>query len=116
MATGNNVLSQEILSTISAKVDALSKELREVSLKMHSNPEVGWQEWETAKLLTEYIENKGFTVKRGVYGTETGWEAVFKHGSGGKVIGFNCEVSQIPLAANSQKDLRHSFRWTLYLV
>lgn len=83
----------DALSTISRTVDELSDSLRKVSVQMHENPEIRWEEVETAKLLSGFMEDQGWKVTRHAYGTETGWEAVFEHGNGGKVIGFNSEVS-----------------------
>lgn len=83
----------DALSTISRTVDELSDGLRKVSVQMHKNPEILWQEFETAKLLSGYMEDQGWKVTRGAFGTETGWEAVFEYGNGGKTIGFNSEVS-----------------------
>lgn len=83
----------DALSTISKTVDELSDGLRKVSVQMHKNPEIRWEEYETARLLSGYMEDQGWKVTRSAYGTETGWEAVFEHGTGGKVIGFNSEVS-----------------------
>lgn len=82
----------DALSTISRTVDELSDGLRKVSLQMHSNPEIRWEEVKTLELLSGYMEEQGWKVTRGAYGTKTGFEAVFEHGTGGKVIGFNSEV------------------------
>lgn len=82
----------DALSTISTTVDELSDSLRKVSLQMHGNPEIRWEEHKTMKLLSDFMEKQGWKVKRGAYGVETGFEAVFQHGQGGKVIGFNSEV------------------------
>lgn len=91
-AYGDLYHKSDALSTISKVVDELDSSLREVSVKMHDNPEIRWQEHETMKLLAGYMDKQGWKVKTGVYGTETGFEAVFQHGQGGKVIGFNSEV------------------------
>lgn len=81
------------LKTIEQSADELSSDLRDVSLKMHGNPELCWKEYKTSDLLATYMQSHGFTLKRNAYGTETGFEAIFTHGEGGKVIGFNSEVS-----------------------
>ena len=86
----------DALSTINASLDALSKDLRQVSLDMHDHPEIAWKEVQTAKLLSGFMEKQpGWKVKRSVYGTETGWEAVFVHGSGGRTIGINSEMDAL---------------------
>lgn len=86
----------DALSTINASLDILSKDLRQVSLDMHDHPEIAWKEVQTAKLLSGFMEKQpGWKVKRSVYGTETGWEAVFVHGSGGRTIGINSEMDAL---------------------
>lgn len=85
------------LSTINASLDALSEDLRKVSVSMHNNPEIAWKEVKTAKLLSDFMEKQeGWKVRRSVYGTETGWEAVFVNGKGGKTIGVNSEMDALP--------------------
>jgi hypothetical protein len=93
----------DALSTISQYVDSISTDLRKVSVAMHSNPEPKWEEYETLKLLAGFMEKQqGWKVKRGAYGCETGFEAVFQHGSGGRVIGFNSEVRIFKAAQRAQ--------------
>lgn len=85
------------LSTINASLDSLSADLRKVSVDMHDNPEIAYEEFKTAKLLADFMEKQpGWKVKRSVYGTETGWEAVFTNGSGGRTIGVNSEMDALP--------------------
>ena len=75
------------LHTLEKNVDKLSPSLRKISLQMHDTPELAWVEYKTSKLLSEYIESYGFHVNRNAYGTETGFEAIFEHGQGGRTIG-----------------------------
>lgn len=76
------------------------------------------------KLLSDFMEHQGWKVTRSAYGTETGFEAVFEHGHGGKTIGFNSEVSRHPIAhrhnnfatRKEAERLSDLCRWMLYLV
>lgn len=87
-AYSTDYAGSDALKTISDAVDKLSASLREISIQMHDNPEIAWKERKTAELLSGFMENMpGWTVKRHVYGTETGWEASFQQGHGGRVIG-----------------------------
>ena len=89
----------DAIRTISNTVDGLSAELRQVSIQMHDNPEIGWKEFKTAELLSGYMEKQeGWRVTRKAYGTETGWEAVFQHGQGGRTIGVSCVHSELGLS------------------
>ena len=56
--------------------------------------ELGMQEFETAKLMTELLENAGFAVERGISGFPTGFCATF--GSGHPVIAIHTEYDSNP--------------------
>ena len=56
--------------------------------------ELGMQEFETAKLMTDLLENAGFTVERGISGFPTGFCATF--GSGQPVIAIHTEYNSNP--------------------
>src|SRR5437773_5118434 len=53
--------------------------------QIFSYSELGFQEHETSKYVTEILENNGFQVDRGVAGIPTAWVATF--GSSKPVIG-----------------------------
>lgn len=60
------------LEDISANVDTLHRELREVSLEIHDHPELQYKEFHAHEVLTAYLEAKpGWTVTRSAYGIET---------------------------------------------
>ncbi len=60
--------------------------------------ELGMQEFETAKLLTEVLEKAGFKVERGISGMPTAFMATY--GSGKPVIALHTEYDTTP--GNSQ--------------
>ena len=49
----------------SSVVDAHKQELKALSAGIWSNPELAYNEHGAHKLLTDYLEEKGFTVERG---------------------------------------------------
>ncbi len=61
--------------------------------------ELGMQEFETAKLMCDLLENDGFSVERGIAGFPTGFCATY--GSGEPVIAIHTEYDANP--DNSQK-------------
>src|SRR3954464_3697185 len=92
----------------SAKIDAMKADLvgKVESLKTRSQimndqifsfAELGFQEFETSKYLTETLEHEGFTVQRGVAGIPTAWTA--KWGSGKPVIALGSDIDCIPQAS-----------------
>ena len=87
------LLKQEIVKTI----DARQKFTQEVNDQIFSFGELGFQEIETSKYLTNLLEKNGFTVQRGVAGMPTAWIA--KWGSGKPVIAIGSDVDCIPKAS-----------------
>ena len=77
-----------------AVVDAMSPELKEISLFLHKNPELGGAEYQASQLLTAAAELLGFTVEKGMSGYETSFVAT--KGSGGPKIAFLAEYDALP--------------------
>jgi metal-dependent amidase/aminoacylase/carboxypeptidase family protein len=75
-------------------IDRISDELREISLSIHSNPELGFEEHDAHRLLTAYLERQGFAVSRGAYDMPTAFLAVA--GSGAPVVAVLCEYDALP--------------------
>ena len=59
--------------------------------------ELGFQEYETQRYVTEILEDHGFSVERGVAGIPTAWMATW--GSGTPVIALGTDVDSIPQAS-----------------
>lgn len=59
--------------------------------------ELGYQEVETSRYLTEVLEREGFTIERGVGGMPTAWVA--RWGSGKPVIALGSDIDGIPKAS-----------------
>jgi len=76
------------------EVDANRSQLGELSLRIHSNPELGFEEAQAADWLTRYLEQNGFSVKRGICDLPTAFEA--SYGSGKPVIGIMAEYDALP--------------------
>jgi aminobenzoyl-glutamate utilization protein B len=56
--------------------------------------ELGMQEFETAKLMTDLLEQGGFAVERGISGFPTGFCATY--GSGSPVVAIHTEYDSVP--------------------
>jgi len=59
--------------------------------------ELGFQEFETSRYVTEILKKNGFTVKEGIAGIPTAWMASW--GSGKPVIAFGSDIDGIPKAS-----------------
>src|SRR6218665_2461904 len=87
------LLKQEVIK----KIDERQKFTQEVNDQIFSFGELGFQEFETTKYLTNLLEKNGFTIERGVAGMPTAWIA--KWGSGKPVIAIGSDVDCIPKAS-----------------
>ncbi len=84
---------------IASHVDGNAKLTQEIVDSLFSFSELGFQEFETQRYLTEILETNGFEVEQGVSGIPTAWWA--KWGSGHPVIALGSDVDGIP--KSSQK-------------
>ena len=82
---------------IAAKVDARAKLAQEMVDSVFSFGELGFQEFETSRYLTEILEKNGFKVERGISGIPTAWVA--RWGSGKPVIALGSDIDGIPQAS-----------------
>lgn len=85
----------DIYETISRSVSSLNQELRNLSLDIHGHPELGFQEKHAHEVLTAFMEQHGWDVKRHHH-LDTAWVATFSHGNGGRVLGVNSEMDALP--------------------
>lgn len=84
----------ELKKQVMDRIDAMADELREISLTLHKNPELGETEYQAAQLLTQAVEKHGFTVDHGSGGFETAFIA--KKGNGAPNIAFLAEYDALP--------------------
>ncbi len=80
------------------EVEARVKLAQEINDSLFSFSELAFQEYETAKYLTNILEKEGFVVQRGIAGLPTGWVARWTNGSGGPVIALGSDIDGIPKA------------------
>ena len=81
-------------SSVVKKVDADRNSLSELSSKIHSTPELGFQEVKAASWLTQYLEQNGFAVERGICELPTAFKA--RYGQGKPVIAILAEYDALP--------------------
>ncbi|GAB2795309.1 M20 family metallopeptidase [Rhabdobacter roseus] len=80
-----------------AGVEQRAKLGQEINDRLFSFAELGFQEEETFRYLTELLEKNGFTVQRGIAGMPTAWIATW--GSGKPLIALGSDVDCIPKAS-----------------
>jgi amidohydrolase len=84
----------EIKEQIATEVRRMHPRLVELSQTIHANPEICFQEYQAAALLTNELEEHGFEVDRGVAGIETAFVATY--GEGEPVVGIIAEYDALP--------------------
>lgn len=81
-------------AAVISSVEAKKSDLISMSDKIWAYEEVAFEETNSAKLLADYAESQGFTVKRGVADIPTAFTA--EYGSGEPVIGILGEFDALP--------------------
>ena len=82
-----------------AGVESRAKLAQQANDMIFSFSELGFQEVETSRYLTDLLEKNGFTVARGTSGLPTGWVARWTNGTGGPVIALGSDIDGIPKAS-----------------
>lgn len=80
-----------------AEVEKQQTLAQQINDMLFSFSELGFQEYETFRYLTELLEKNGFTIKKGVANVPTAWIATW--GSGKPVIALGSDVDCIPKAS-----------------
>ena len=80
-----------------ASVDSMQKLTQEIIDSLFSFSELGFQEFETQRYLTELLQDNGFDVELGISGIPSAWWASW--GSGEPVIALGSDVDGIPRAS-----------------
>ena len=80
---------------VAGAVDRLGDELESLSHRIHEHPELGYQEVKAAGWLSEFLEQQGFKVERGVAGVDTAFRGSLETGEG-PTIAILCEYDALP--------------------
>ncbi|MFC1954427.1 M20 family metallopeptidase [Chloroflexota bacterium] len=84
---------EKIKDIITSEINAHRGRLAELSLKIHSNPELGFQEEKAVGLLTQYLEENDFSIKRGICQLPTAFRA--SYGTGRPAIAILAEYDAL---------------------
>ena len=82
---------------VGLEVDAMQENIQKWNDSVFSFGELGFQEFETTRYLTDILKQNGFTVQTGVAGIPTAWTA--RWGNGKPVIALGSDVDCIPQAS-----------------
>jgi amidohydrolase len=84
----------ELKTSVVASVEAQRQQLRNLSLKIHANPELGFNEVKAAGWLSQYLEKNGFNIERGICQLETAFRG--SYGEGRPAIALLAEYDALP--------------------
>jgi len=87
----------QLKTEVQQLVDARVKMAQVMVDKVFSFAELGFQEVETSKYITDILKKEGFTIEYGISGVPTAWWA--KWGSGSPVIAIGSDIDCIPKAS-----------------
>jgi aminobenzoyl-glutamate utilization protein B len=83
---------------VGLEVDSMREDIARMNDQVFSFAELGFQEFETVKYLTDILKKNGFTVQEGIAGIPTAFMASW--GSGKPVIALGSDIDCIPQASN----------------
>ena len=86
--------ASELKSRVVSEIENRRDELKELSLRIHANPEIAFQEEKASTWLSDYLREKGFSVEKGVCGLATAFQAAY--GKGKPVIALLAEYDALP--------------------
>lgn len=83
--------------SIGQQVDRDGAELCRMADEIFDRPELAFHEEFASNMLEDALEERGFTVERGLGSLPTAFRATFKRGEGGPNIGLLCEYDALPM-------------------
>lgn len=96
MSSGSAGLDTKALKTRAlAALDAVAVEARELALRIHAHPEVGFEERQAAAWVSEALERHGYAVERGVADIETAIVARAEGRRSGATVGLIAEYDAL---------------------
>jgi amidohydrolase len=92
---GNTTKMAALKERVVAEVDARRQALVDLADAIHARPELGFQEFEAAALLTGLLAENGFRVEQGAAGLETAFVATLDGGTPGPTVAFLAEYDAL---------------------
>ena len=86
--------TEELKAKIRDSAELQRPQLIQLSLNIHANPELAFQEEKASAWLTGYLEDNGFCIERGIAGLATAFRATY--GQGRPAIALLAEYDALP--------------------
>lgn len=87
---------QTLKAKVGREINGLQERLTSLSDWLYEHPELGGQEHQAVRRLTEELAADGFAVESGIAGLPTAFKAAFSLGSPGPAVGFLAEYDALP--------------------
>ena len=84
------------MKKITDKINKERETLIEMSLDIHKNPELAFEEFYASRLLCEYLKKQGFSIKTDVAKIDTAFIAEYSSGKPGPTIAYLAEYDALP--------------------
>jgi amidohydrolase len=91
---GDSLDIENLKNSVIDQIDAHHQKLSELALKIHANPELGFQEVKASAWLTQFLEDNGFSIERGICNLPTAFKA--SYGNGKPAIAVLAEYDALP--------------------
>ena len=78
------------------QIDSIKERLWNISDYLYEHPELGDQEYESSKILTEFLSEHQFHIEMSIAGRPTAFKAVYKGKKSGPVIAYLAEYDALP--------------------
>ena len=82
-------------NTLKEKIDEMKDWLVDIRRTIHRHPELGFEEVETSKLISEWLQKFGLDVKRGM--AKTGVVGLLKGKKPGRTIAIRADMDALPM-------------------
>lgn len=89
-------MNEDVIKKISRMVDEVSPELKELSKKIHDNPELGNEEFKACKWQEELLDRYGFEIEHAFCGIPTAYKATFRGKKSGPKLATLSEYDALP--------------------
>lgn len=89
---GERIMKQDLVK----ELEKIENDLYGINKKLYENPETGDQEYESMKLLVDYLKKHHFDVETGIVNRPTAFKAEYKSGKPGPTIAYLAEYDALP--------------------
>lgn len=96
-----NKMDQNLRETIFHTINSELEGLITIRNYMYKHPEIGGEEENASRILTESLHKHGFIVEKDFHGIPHAFRAIYKSEKKGPVIGYLCEFDAMPETGHS---------------